>query len=191
MGNGLISKDNKGELQIEVDVEKDFILDTGIEKIWTHKGLKCCVIANPLGHRCGYVGVEKSNKFYGIYFDQPITFKGQEITIEYLVSVHGGITFSGEGKWIDGLVEDLWYFGYDTAHGGDGKDVSIMSKKAKELHESFVKRIEEREYFLFKGIYDGEIRTLEYCTEECESLAEQLNVMESFVLTKSQALMPE
>ena len=85
------------------------------EKEWiTKAGLKASVIATPMGHRCGYVGVPTEHPLYGKHYDAPE------------VEVHGGLTYAaGE--------DGLWWFGYDCAHWADAKDPELMSDEYKKV----------------------------------------------------------
>jgi hypothetical protein len=76
-----------------------------IEKEWTtQNGLQARVIMAPMGHRCGYVGLDANSGLYEIQYD----------SIENRIEVHGGLTFS------DTFVDsDLWWLGYDCAHSCD------------------------------------------------------------------------
>ena len=83
------------------------------EKEWTTEaGLKAQVIASPMGHRCGYVGVPEGHPMYGKHYD------------DVNVDVHGGLTFSND-------EDGLWLFGYDCSHWGDAKDFELMSDEMK------------------------------------------------------------
>ena len=85
------------------------------EKEWTTEaGLKATVIATPMGHRCGYVGVPAGHPMYGKHYD------------EVEVDVHGGLTYSE-------LDDGLWTFGYDCAHWDDAKDPALMSDEYKKV----------------------------------------------------------
>jgi hypothetical protein len=159
-----------------------------IEKDFEHEGLRCVVVMQPMGHRCGYVGVPKEHPLYGLDYgtktkalsskamsDIPIEKAGvgqmlkarlgeyseEFISPEMFFSVHGGITYSGGGEQSNYPVEsDLWWFGYDCAHFGDGKDLSVVSERERGFEMMYPTR--------------GEVRTTEYCISECKSLAEQL-----------------
>ena len=159
-----------------------------IEREWESKaGLKCVVTVCTKGFRCGYVGIEKSNplfeqdylehseileKFLEERKNQPIgkmspvsafCWDGESCRPNVMLNVHGGITYSGGGKKTSYPIEsDLWWFGYDCTHLYDGSDVNLMSKNNRELHQKF--------HMDMSGI----IRSLEYCTLECESLAKQI-----------------
>jgi hypothetical protein len=83
------------------------------EKEWvTEAGLKAQVVATPMGHRCGYVGVPAGHPMFGKHYD------------DVEVAVHGGLTYSEED-------EGLWCFGYDCGHWDDAKDPEIMSDEMK------------------------------------------------------------
>ena len=72
----------------------------------------------------GYVIVDKSNPYYGKQYDE----------VNHTIYIHGGLTFSGGGvNEVEGQIwlqkppedlnwEDLYVFGFDTAHLGDNKD---------------------------------------------------------------------
>jgi hypothetical protein len=71
--------------------------------------------------------------------------------LENYIFVHGGLTYSGplmaEIKYEGHLdLKDLWYFGYDCGHS---MDKNIINP-------------------------NGIERTLDYCVDECENLANQL-----------------
>lgn len=72
-----------------------------LEFIHTTHGIDvtCVIKRNSLGSLCGYVKLEKWNRFYkgGQWCDQDIE-----------VNVHGGITY-----WEDGII------GFDCSHTGD------------------------------------------------------------------------
>jgi len=121
----------------------------GVEFDETIEGLRCVGILTFLGHRCGYVGVDKTHPFYNLnYYDQiPKEFlylyeetkekpigKGGIINlycldsdnpeIGLLFDVHGGITFSGSSEkgYPVETQEPLWFFGFDCNHYGDDED---------------------------------------------------------------------
>lgn len=158
-----------------------------VESDFLHKEYRCVVIMGSCGYRCGYVGIPKEHPLHGVdYCDKVDCLKSSEmpdipmdkaglgqmlrglvgeyqkksISPEMFFSVHGGITYSGGGEY---PVESdgLWWFGYDCAHFGDGKDIeAIESPAAKEIEMQFPSC--------------GIIRTNKYCEQECKNLAEQL-----------------
>lgn len=161
-----------------------------IEKDFEHEGLRCVVIMTPMGHRCGYVGLPKGHPLYGVDYntktkalsaksmpDVPTKkigvgqmlkamlgeYNEESISPEMFFSVHGGITYSGGGEQSKYPVEsDLWWFGFDCAHFGDGKDLSVVSESMRAIKTMYPTH--------------GVLRTTEYCVKECESLAEQLAI---------------
>jgi len=92
-------------------------------------GFKCRIARNETtGTLCGYVGVPKENRFWGMDYD------GEDRDLIAISrEVHGGLTFaSGEKGW--------WFFGFDTSHADDfapkmvedliglGGDLSLKSR---------------------------------------------------------------
>ena len=115
------------------------------EKEWTTRaGLKAVVIAHDMGHRCGYVGVPEDHPWHGKGYD------------DVDIDVHGGLTYAD-------ARDDLWWFGYDCAHLGDARDPELMSDEYKNV-------------LLGRKLnFDGDtIKTLDFCVNECESMAAQL-----------------
>ena len=82
-----------------------------IEKIWTSKeGYICVVAINPIGFRCGYVGVPDNH---------PIRSKDYDLDFE----VHGGLTYSGYlDQYKNNLFNGLWFLGFDCGHAEDSLD---------------------------------------------------------------------
>ena len=136
----------------------------------TIEGLRCVGILTFLGHRCGYVGVDKTHPFHNLnYYDKipkeflylyeemkekPIRKGGiinllchdsENPEIGFLFDVHGGITFavSSEKGYPVETQEPLWFFGFDCNHYGDDEDP----------------------------------KSKVYVRNECKSLAKQLNVV--------------
>ena len=96
-----------------------------------------------MGHLCGYIGVPCEHPMYKVEYRQCILgcdfteiplwegrlHKSWQCTQnwgdnalnhqspEKVLDCHGGITFSGNE--LKSMVKNLWYFGFDCAHGGD------------------------------------------------------------------------
>jgi hypothetical protein len=143
---------------------------TGSHHTWQSKvGLTChAVRETPLAHWRGYVTIPQGHIFYGKDYNdcikpnrchEPSAYHYCEHTAEYMLSVHGGITFAGNPgpNWIpaptiptneDPVDPNEWWLGFDCAHAGDDYPSSAF-------HE---------------GVY----RDLNYVIEQCEHLAEQL-----------------
>ena len=119
-----------------------------VESEWTCEGYKCKVICIPYGHRCGYVGINKSHPLYGKTY----------MTLEEDFNVHGGITYSG---YMEGETD--WFFGFDTAHAGDKTDPEILKMFDTNYTDMSMR---------------GVVRTSKYCVKETNSLAKQLKDLE-------------
>lgn len=75
----------------------------------TDTGYKCRIVRNEVtGTLCGYVGVPKEHRLYGMTY--------QDAEKNYPFHVHGGLTYSGGMKE---PLDDYHFFGFDTAHVGD------------------------------------------------------------------------
>ncbi len=92
--------------------------------------------------------------------------------IDYYFDVHGGITYAG-GHSEYPIESNLWWFGFDCAHAGDGKDL----KQALEYGLIDNKRYEDLSSFDRRFPMYETTRTLEYCEDECKSLARQLSAI--------------
>lgn len=135
----------------------DFI----IEKDWYHKDFRCVVIISDFGTRCGYVGVERDNLWFGKYCNEDVKYKNKQIKIQSLVNVYGGITYSGGGIESDYPVKsNLWWFGFDCIHPGDARDINFI--KNKRLIEIYCR------------FNEGVIRDLDFCIKQCEGMVNQI-----------------
>lgn len=128
-----------------------------------YKGFPCVVLFQSMGYRCGYVGLTKENRFYGKEYS----------SIDDYISCHGGLTYSSN-KLILQEDTDLWWIGFDCAHCFDKRDY----KKAKEYFSTndkvmdsilYMEKMDEQ-----YGSLGQEIRTLEYCIEECKAIVDQI-----------------
>jgi len=69
---------------------------------------KCRIVRNKnTGSLCGYVGIPKEHRFWGINYD------GDRELEDIADNVHGGLTYSQQGD------DGWWYFGFDTNHYDD------------------------------------------------------------------------
>jgi hypothetical protein len=124
---------------------------------WTDPdtGLPCLAVRHRTsGHWCGYVGVSSEHPRHGVSYDEM-----------YDLNVHGGPTFSGPCDLSDderegichvsdeGELDDVWWVGFDCAHGGDLSPGMIQYGS------------------MFSS---GTYRSLEYVKAECALLASQL-----------------
>jgi hypothetical protein len=158
-----------------------------IEADFWYKGIRCVVVGQSTGYRCGYCQVNRKHPFYGFSYHQNIPslmnklkelkdtkigkrgiipvicWDGTTVTPEILIDVHGGITFSGDGKKGYPVKSRGWWFGFDCGHSRDKADLKIMSQEQRDYYR-------ENPEFL----WDGVIRTKEYVINECKSMARQL-----------------
>jgi hypothetical protein len=159
-----------------------------VERDFVAHGLRCIVLAVPMGHRCGYVGVPQGHPLHGLAYgdgspvlkaawekakEGPIgkrgilsvllaPCEGDLPKVDSVFDVHGSITYSGGDNKYPVVSDGLWWFGFDCAHCDDGKDESLMSEEYLAIHHRYPS-------------WDrGEVRTEEYVAVECIRLAEQL-----------------
>src|SRR5438309_4447716 len=86
-----------------------------IRKRFVSNGLDCKIVLGPVGALNGYVAIPKDHPLFGKDYsqsvcDHPGCYKH---SIESLINVHGGITYSGKDE------DGFWWFGFDTAHSSD------------------------------------------------------------------------
>ena len=146
-----------------------------VESDFNHK-YRCVIILSKQGHRCGYVGVSNSHPLYGVDYsakieglklpeNEPIGKRGilslvcgSENSLDVYFNVHGSLTFSSGSKEYP-VESDLWWFGFDCNHLDDASDIAACKEAFGEVP-------------LYPS--QGTIRTLEYVTQECKNLADQL-----------------
>ena len=156
-----------------------------VEKDFISSGLRCVVILLDMGHRCGYVGVGEGHPLYKKEYGENVdglknaweeAKKGSigkrgiisllcnsidEARPDCVFDVHGGLTYSGGVEDYPVKAVDVWWFGFDCAHDGDGKDIDAMEDgKFKKMAMQYN--------------WGGIVRSIEYVSGECERLASQL-----------------
>jgi len=95
-----------------------------------------------LGYANGYVGVPKGHPWYGCdyIYDNPVSN----------ISIHGGITWADDKLpeaiiIVDPSYDNLWWVGFDTAHGGDSMiecDKTYCLKELDDLKQQAIKACE-------------------------------------------------
>lgn len=120
---------------------------TKVIKDWTTKsGLRAVILLVRGSHHCGYVELpERLGK--PDYDESPIME----------LNVHGGVTYAGNLPEMD----DKYVVGYDCAHYGD------YMKCPEELKGTDMEKL--------WAFDDGVWRDEEFCTNECEKLAQQIS----------------
>jgi len=135
-----------------------------VEKIGKAYGLPIVVVVNPMGFRCGYVGVPKGHPLYGADLGDPIPFL--KASPGSYFEVHGGITYAGGGDYpIDNPSEFFW-LGFDCCHCYDGIDLTLTSEEYLQAYQKYPRNS------------TGEVRSLDYVLSECNNLAKQLRSVE-------------
>lgn len=122
-------------------------------------GMPCLIVRSSLGALCGYVGVPPGHPDHGKHYDNVDS-----------TEVHGGLTYANrcqEGGKIchiakPGEPEDVWWFGFDTAHLGD-------------LVPGMVAAYAKSGMDYMKSHHGDEYRNLEYVKGEVTRLALQLD----------------
>lgn len=165
-----------------------------VEREFEHAGYKCVVTFGDMGHRCGYVGIPKEHPLYGKNYSDYLDIKkedieGREVSgiiplfcacldkdervkIDVYFQCHGGITYSGGGEQSEyPIASDLWRFGFDCAHAGDGKDFYTLMEKFPQ-NQDYIRQMMRYQ------IRGETVRSLEYVADECKNLAEQLKEFE-------------
>lgn len=90
---------------------------------------------------------------------------GSVLKPQFLLNTHQGITYSRDGGGIFPIAfKDVWWFGYDCGHIGDGKDLRVLSPQLREMEERYP--------------MGGTLRSEEYCFYHCVGLADQLREVE-------------
>lgn len=144
-------------------------------------------------HRCEYVGIPQSHSLHEKEYNKHcedlvfvfeeiknlslgkrssiavFAFKNNHVSPEIIFNIHGGITYSSNGSKDYSIKQkNTWWFEYDCNHTEDAKDLNVIkNKELKKIYARFNK--------------NGEIRTLDYCIEECNSLARQLKEVDILI----------
>jgi hypothetical protein len=123
-------------------------------------GLSCLIVRQSTsGHLCGYVAVPPGHPAHGT------DYSGMYDCTE----VHGGLTYSNscEGTVCHvpepGQPDNVWWFGFDCAHGEDFSPGSEAFFAKRGLH--------------FDNSHKT-YRTVEYVKAECSNLAQQLAALQ-------------
>lgn len=130
-------------------VEKDFMVDS----------FRCVIVGSYMGHRCGYIAIPKDHELYEKDYD------------EIDISVHGGLTYSeySRDNYPVKSDEDVWWIGFDCAHGGDAKDLELIKSFGEENHEVQVMLDMESRFSNY-----GTVRNIEYVENELIDAVKQI-----------------
>jgi len=98
-----------------------------------------------------------------------LCWDGKNVSPSILFDVHGGITYSGgTWKYPTRQIDPIWWFGFDCAHYGDGKDWEAIKKYFLPKEWRYLYEIE----YAYFDHYS--VKTKKYVEEECKFLADQL-----------------
>lgn len=132
---------------------------------FTHDGIECRVLRRCLkepctkeeyyfgGHLCGYISVPSDHPIYG------------KDILDLDFDVHWRLTY-GE------FENDKYWIGFDCMHSGDYCPSMELFKKQ---YRDEIKRFPIPEEFMKYSIFNPVYRNINFCIEECKSMAEQLN----------------
>jgi hypothetical protein len=167
----------------------------------TATGLPCLVLRRvDHGHWCGYVGVEPGHPLYGILYNRcalrstPCDPEPCDHTPGMLLSVHGGLTYSGYCQDDPhgichvpdaGEEEKLWWFGFDCAHAGDlAPGLEATLRQVYTAVPQIAERQARRAALLAELRMEDVYCTAAYVMGECAQLAQQLGAT-GILLAKS------
>lgn len=90
-----------------------------VEKVFTVGDIVCVIVGTSIGHRCGYIGVDRGHPLHGMHFDD-LRQEG--------ISVHGDWTYEGSSErgYPIRLERDVWWIGFDCGHCNDGRDLGLI-----------------------------------------------------------------
>ena len=152
--------------------------DIKILREWTTKsGLTAMTILQNRGHINGYVKANTLEDMeayaYSINFDDIHLWTPERVERQKKmndVCVHGGITFTGKFKDIDG-----YWIGFDTAHAGDDFNLDLVVAEMCKTQQDAADLIEQQGYrtHMESDIFRDET----YVRAQCEELATQLAVI--------------
>ena len=172
---------------------------------WRHADLPCLAVRNNFGNWCGYAAVSPGHPLYRVGYSEHSPALAQRLEVlkdrvitdsdltlprmiqmllggeaeptpEFVLDVHGGITYADacQGRICHvpaaGEPDDVWWFGFDCGHSGDLSPA--MRARLEELMPPHLKPS--------ASPFDrGEVyRTLDYVRREVNKIAEQLAALQ-------------
>lgn len=123
------------------------------EAEFVYKGYPCVVLFQPLGFRTAYVGLPKNSRYYDVVYNK------------IPIDCHGGLTYSRQSLFSQETVKNVWWIGFDCGHCFDKRD---FEKCKKYYGEDIYQEI----YSMLPS--NGEIKTLDFCIQECKSIVDQI-----------------
>ena len=137
------------------------------EVVFCYKGFNCKVVRvfvkEPFcedihyfgGHLCGYLDIPLTHKYSG------------KDTYDVDVDCHGGVTYSKQEN-------EKWCIGFDCAHSWDYVPSIEFFKKTYDRNREFQKIFPIPKAFEKYAIFNPVYRNIEFCINECCSIADQI-----------------
>jgi hypothetical protein len=143
-------------LQSAIRQMRELVAREGDAREIEESGYHCMILRNPdAGYLSGYVGIPRGHSLYGVDFNDV-----EESNV--LITVHGGLEFSGPTPENGRERPDLWYFGFSCDHF---EDLSPKDLEGMDLISLAAKR-------------SSSYKTIEFVESEVRSLAQQLKAVE-------------
>lgn len=129
-----------------------------MELMFDEGGYTCVVMLQPLGYRCGYVGIPRDSAWWG-----------RRVRDLRCIECHGCITYA-EDHLPQEKPDGLWWIGFDCMHYLDAPDMQTLRRVYGDELADKVNGVR-----MHHGL-DGltQVRTLEYCVRECKLIVDQL-----------------
>ena len=135
-----------------------------VEKQWEYKGYRCAVLFQPMCHRCGYVEIPKSSKYFNVDYDN------------IPIDVHGGLTYGRDYLLEVSKQEDgTYWIGWDYAHYMDCNDYESALEYYKDDKQQYERILRTKEIM---GYSEGWIYSQLDVERDCERVVNQLIELE-------------
>lgn len=142
--------------------------DWKVETRFEYKGYPCVVVFQKMGHRCGYVGLPKEHKYYGLedFMSEPLCD----------IECHFGLTYS-RNYLVGQDDKDTWWIGFDCNHCDDLPDYETALKYfTDEEQQRYIKGLRDLDLGC-RPIWDDYPPTnkdLGYVMEDCVHIVDQI-----------------
>lgn len=150
-------------------------IDITVEKVWRTKKSTCVAVINhAMGTRCGYCSVSMAHPFYRKDYGHD-SISELNHTVDSVIDVHGGVTYSGELEWALDLCRTIprnqWWFGFDCCHAGDAQNPDLINDP---ISRKFTEEMNER-FSELDSSYKKTHKSLEFVQQHCNNMAEHLS----------------
>lgn len=152
---------------------------------WEHAGRPCLMVRNTQvsGAWCGYAAVDPGHPWHGLNYSRIeierdeqgglVVREADRPSPESIIDVHGGLTYSGACRGSvchvakAGQPEDVWWFGFDCAHGFDLSPLMEVALNRARRELGMPSLLENPRHEVYRDVA--------YVQAQVNSLAEQLN----------------